>query len=691
MARDRFRYFRIEARDLLDQLGQGVLDLEKDAPPPDLVARLLRLAHTLKGAARVVKQPEIADLAHNIEDGLAVIRETPRAMTRAEIDTLLAHLDGISTRVAALSVPVASTPDAMALAGTAATASLETEELFRAFRPDVHEMDGLLDALAEAQSQLTSLGPIVGRVERLRHHADLVLDHLASPIASDSRASDRSESQARALADDLRTMCGTIERDLTHRVTQITREFHEARGAAERLRLVPANALFTLLERTARDAAQALGKRVIFEGRGGGVRIDPQVLAIVQSALVQMVRNAVAHGIESAAERTTAGKPADGLVILEVSRRGHRAVFSCQDDGRGVNLKAIKQLAEQKGLTDAEAPVTDSTELFRLLLKGGISTSGTVTGVSGRGVGLDVVREAADRLGGDVTVQTTEGAGTTISVIVPLTLASIESLLVETAGTTAVLPLDAVRGSVRLSTDAIVRTAAGQSIVYDGQHLPLGALALALVPGHAATRETHDASVVVVQGSGGRAAFEVDRVLGTASSVLRRLPELAPAAPYIAGVSLDDDGVPRPVLDPDALVNAASRALAARDQPRSVRPHVLVIDDSLTTRMLEQSILESAGYIVDLATSGEEGLEKARARRYALFLVDVEMPGMDGFTFIERIKMDQELRDIPAILVTSRSSPEDQRRGKAVGARGYIVKGEFDQGVLLERIRGLVG
>lgn len=692
MARDRFFYFRIEARELLDQLGQGVLDLEKGTPPADLVSRLLRLAHTLKGAARVVKQPEIADFAHRIEDALAPMREHPRPMTRAEIDGLLAHLDGIGTRVAALSTPAASTPEVAAPSpsGTSPSIPVVTEELFRAFRPDVHEMDGLLDSLAEAQNQLSSLEPLVGRVEQLRHHADLVLDHLAAPGSADARSEDRSGSQVRVLADDLRTMCGTIERDLTHRVARITREFHEARSAAERLRLVPANALFTLMERTARDAAQTLGKRVTFDGRGGGVRVDPQVLAIVQSALVQLVRNAVAHGIESPADRTTAGKSADGRVTIEVSRRGHRVVFTCADDGRGVDLQAVRELAEQKGLSTAHLRASDSADLFQVLLKGGISTSGTVNGVSGRGVGLDVVREAADRLSGDVTVKTTAGSGTTISVTVPLTLASIESLLVETSGVTAVLPLDSVRGSVRLSADAIVRTAAGQSIVFDGQHIPLGELGLALVPSHAA-RERHDASVVVVQGSAGRAAFAVDRVLGSASSVLRRLPDLAPTAAYIAGVSLDDEGVPRPVLDPDALVAAASRALAARDEPRAARPHVLVIDDSLTTRMLEQSILESAGYIVDLATSAEEGLEKARARRYALFLVDVEMPGMDGFTFIERIRMDQDLRDIPAILVTSRNSPDDQRRGKAVGARGYIVKGEFDQGVLLERIRGLVG
>jgi len=194
----------------------------------------------------------------------------------------------------------------------------------------------------------------------------------------------------------------------------------------------------------------------------------------------------------------------------------------------------------------------------------------------------------------------------------------------------------------------------------------------------------------VVQARTGTAAFRIDQVLGTATVVVRPLPELSPAAAYIAGAAFDEEGVPQLVLDPDALVAAVGQSLAARDQPSPARPFVLVVDDSLTTRMLEQSILESAGYRVDLATSGEEALEKARQTRYALFLVDVEMPGMDGFTFVERTQAEPGLRGTPSILVTSRGSPEDRRRGHEVGAHAYIVKSEFDQGVLLERIRELV-
>jgi two-component system chemotaxis sensor kinase CheA len=196
---------------------------------------------------------------------------------------------------------------------------------------------------------------------------------------------------------------------------------------------------------------------------------------------------------------------------------------------------------------------------------------------------------------------------------------------------------------------------------------------------------------VVVSGRGGVVVVGVDRLLGTVNVVLRPLPELAPALEIVAGASLDAEGNPQLMLDPDALVAVASQRMPTNHETEVQRAPILVIDDSLTTRMLERSILESAGYEVDVAASGEEGLEKARRKRYGLFLVDIEMPGIDGFTFIERTRADPALRDIPAILVSSRASPEDRRRGEEVGALDYMIKSEFDQGALLGRIREQVG
>jgi two-component system chemotaxis sensor kinase CheA len=325
---------------------------------------------------------------------------------------------------------------------------------------------------------------------------------------------------------------------------------------------------------------------------------------------------------------------------------------------------------------------------MKLLLRGGISTASSVSEVSGRGIGLDVVREVVERIGGEIAVRSERGTGTSFELVVPVSIASLDVLVVEAGGVITALPIDAVRGTLRIDDADLARTAHARSIIHAGTATPFVSLAGLLRRGESA-RVRRGSIGVIVEGAGGIAAIGVDRLVGTLSTVVRPIPAVAGADPVIAGASMDAMGNPQLVLDPDRLVEAArTRTL---EPARVVERHsVLVIDDSMTTRMLEQSILESAGYDVDTATSGEQGLEAARKKRYALFLVDVEMPGIDGFTFVERVRADPDLRGTPAILVTSRNSAEDRQRGTDVGAQGYIVKSEFDQADLLARIQRMV-
>jgi two-component system, chemotaxis family, sensor kinase CheA len=689
VAHDPYKYFRVEARELVDELGRGVLALEKGAPAADGVARLLRLAHTLKGAARVVKQREIADAAHSIEDALAPLRDPSSAAGWGGVDPILALIDGISGSVAALT-PTAD-PQAPA------PARLAPDEALRTVRADVAEMDALLDGVDEAHVQLALLRRSAQSLERGLQVAGLLADQLAAPRAARDRFADGAPAndgaaspKTAALAEELRDFVAALARGLGAGVEQIDRELRQVREAAERLRLLPAAALFGSLERTARDAAQALGKRVSFDGKGGDVRLDAHVLGEIQSALVQLIRNAVAHGIEPESARRATRKPPEGRVCVEIVRRGRLVSFVCADDGRGVDVDGILRAAQRKGLVSGDAEKLGPAQLLRLLLTGGISTSGAVTEVAGRGVGLDVVRAAVERLGGEVSVETTPGKGTVVELVVPTSLAALDVLIVEAAGVSAAIPLDTVRRALRIGTQAVAQTAEGETIVFEGKVIPFLPLERPLARQRLPGRAAKAWSTVVIQGGGGLAAVGVDRLLGTASLVVRPLPELAPADPMVAGAALAADGSPRLVLDADGIVAQALRpGPNSGAQPPAGRP-ILVIDDSLTTRMLEQSILEAAGYVVDLVASAEEALLKTGQREYGLFLVDVEMPGMDGFTFVERTRADPALRDIPAILVTSRSSPEDRRRGETAGASAYIVKSEFDQADLLGRIAQLM-
>lgn len=683
MAEDPYKYFRLEAREILDQLGQGALDLEKGPPAPDAVARLLRLAHTLKGAARVVKQPAIADHAHTLEGVLSPLQDPSLPLSRARIDQVFGLVDDIGKGVALLTPPPSSE----------SSPAHPSEQTLPAFRPAKDDLDLLLDSVFEAQVRLGALRPRLAQVEQARRMASLVVSQLSRPGDSEtSRASGPvANDKARSMATDLREVVSAIEHDLVSNIDRLDRELRQVREAAERLRLAPASSLFTFLERAVRDVAQALGKRVLFETTGGDVRVDPFVLSVMQSALLHAARNAVAHGIEAGdGARRTAGKPIEGRVAVRVVQRGTVVSFACSDDGRGVDLDAVRRSPPARQLALREGRELAPAELLRLLLKGGISTSGTVTEVSGRGIGLDVVREAADRLGGEAALRTDAGRGTTVEIVVPLSVASLHALTVEAAGGTVALPLDSVRGTLRVSPADIVRGEQHESVVFDGQAIPLASLTSALSAGRSSTLASGRGPAVVVRGRTGDVAFTVDRIVGPARVIARPLPDLTPAFGHVAGASLDDVGDPLLVLDPDQLVAGAGQAAAIPAVTISPRVPILVVDDSLTTRMLEQSILESAGYAVDVACSGEEALSKARATGYALFLVDVEMPGMDGFELIEQIRRDPALQHIPSVLVTSRDSQQDRQRGENAGAQAYIVKSEFDQGVLLEQIRSLV-
>lgn len=682
MARDPYRYFRVEARELLEQLGAGVLDLEKGAEPAAAVARLLRVAHTLKGAARVVKHREVADLAHAVEDALEPVRDAGAAVDRGRVDALLGLVDGVAACLRALDAPVAAAAESTPSAAAAAAA----DDGAPALRADDGALEALLANLTEATAQLALARQALQPFERLRSLAKLLGDQVSSPRGL---ASQGTAQKLGALVDELRGTVAALERDLGAGVERAEREVRHARESAERLRLLPAALLFHSLERTARDAGVGVGRRVAFEGAGGEVRLEGRVLAAVGAALVQAVRNAVAHGIEPAAARAAAGKAPVGRVAVTVSRRGDRVCFACADDGAGVDLEAVRAAAERRGMSAREAGALGPDELGRLLLGGGISTSAAVTELAGRGVGLDLVRATAEGLGGEVELRTERGRGTTVELVVPVLASSLESLVVEASGQVVAIPLSATRRTLRVLAGELTRGPDGETVAFDGAAIPFLALdrALGRSPGGAARAW----AAVVVESGGALLAVGVDRLVGVESVVLRPLPELAPPHPAVIGVWLDAAGRARVVVDPAGLLAAAARRGADPGAASTARPTILVIDDSLTTRMLEQSILESAGYEVDVAVSGEEALAKARERSYGLFLVDVEMPGMDGFTFIERARAEPALRAVPAILVTSRASPEDRARGAAAGAVGHIEKSEFNQAELVARIRGLIG
>ncbi len=718
MQKDPYKYFRIEAKELLEGLDRGVLDLEKPATARDAVGRLLRVAHTLKGASRVVRQAKIGELAHAFEDALGPHREPTSATPPQEVvNQLLAMLDEIKALIAKLDAPatdapakapvvkppaaaaapiVNGMPEAHALIpapvreAPAPVREAAAEERIETLRVEIAEVDALLESISE-------LGIRMGAFRRHLEASSRVERAAAALVEQLHRRSDKgapASGKARILAEEVRFSVSGMRHALTSALERAEEELSQVVDRSEAIRLVPASVVFAALERGVRDAAQSVDKPVELFTQGGETRLDGHVLSALREALLHVVTNAVTHGVESAAERKAAGKPPISQLHLTAERKGSRVVFSCRDDGKGVDIEAVRRLAVQRGLVSAsDAAALSPEQVVRFIFSPGLTTASQVTALAGRGVGMDVVREVTERLKGEVVARSERGKGTTVEISVPLSLTSLTVLVVEAGEVTVAVPMDAVRRTRRVLETQLHRSAQGDCLLEEERAIPFVPLSRLLRGEEHPVAPRQAWSVLVLRAGGDTLAVGVDRIREIESVVLRRLPALAGPLPVFAGASFDSEGNPQPVVDAAGLIKAARELSGAQaaQLASSARPPVLVIDDSLTTRMMEKSILESAGYEVDLAVSAEDGLAKAGKRAYGLFVCDVDMPGMSGFDFVTRTRQDQAFRRIPAILVTSRSSEEDRRRGATAGASAFIVKGEFDQGVLLGKIRELIG
>ncbi|WP_437728450.1 hybrid sensor histidine kinase/response regulator [Sorangium sp. So ce861] len=681
MGSDLYKYFRMEAQELADGLAWRLLDLKEQGGQGESLDQCFRLAHTLKGAAGAAKQLKIAELAHTVEDVLTPFRRDRQPIPAAHMSELMRLIGLIRDEVSRLAAEEPCDPER----GRPARRSAHEEVA----RVDLAHVGALADEIGEAIVQLESLRSSAEALDR----AERLTEALGAVSSPEEAARNLGELGARRAGGLYRELCAALaaaRAELARGIDRLSTELRQAQARTRELQLLPCAGVLEAVELAVREAAESLGKRVDFQASGGDIRLDSAVISALRDAALHMARNAVDHGIEPEAARRAAGKPAAGQIRLRVEQRGSRVALICSDDGRGVDVAAVRRAVVRAGLRrEEEAYDLTAEDALELIFGPGVSTCEAITSLSGRGVGLDVVRETAAKLSGTASAQSQPGRGTTIELVVPISLSSVTALRIEDGGHVALLPLDAARLALRLDAGAIVRGPERDAIVIEDRAVPFARLAAVL---GAAEPEGEPRCAVVVGAGPSQAVLGADRLLGAVPVVVKPLPAAAGAPPAALGASLDARGDPVLVLDPRGLVELVRAAgpSGARRRERRPPPPILVVDDSLTTRMLEQSILESGGYEVDLASSGEEGLRRAAERRYGLFLVDVEMPGMNGFQFAERVRADPALRETPLVIVTSLSSAADRRRAREAGADDYIVKGEFDQRRLLDTVAGLV-
>jgi len=498
------------------------------------------------------------------------------------------------------------------------------------------------------------------------------------------------------LQDDIRHLATGFNED-TLRMTLVSGELQDS---INRVRMLPLSALFNLFPRLLRDIARQEGKEVELQIEGAQAQLDKKIIEELKDPLTHLLRNALDHGIEKPEVRLSAGKRPVGHLKLSATQKASSVVIEIEDDGAGIDLERVRALALRRGFaTDAELQEMTDQQILGLVFRPGFSTKGMITDLSGRGVGLDVVLTNIERMKGTITVASVPGRGSTFSIRLPITLATTQALLVKVSGQTFAIPLAAVEVIGEVGLDQVTSVESREAVLIEGVPTALVRLHEILhLKETSARMEAGDKMPVVVLGSTEeRVAFLVDELLGEHEIVVKGFGAPLRRVRNVSGATIAGDGAIVLILNVFDLIKASQkvRGLWLADKRRAeaglrAKSRVLVVDDSVTTRLLEKGILENNGYEVALAVDGVDALEKLANGNFDLVVSDVEMPRMNGFEFTRRLRREEAHRELPVILVTSLSSEEDKKTGVEAGADAYIVKGAFDQGNLIATIRQLL-
>ncbi len=734
--------FKVEQGEHIQKITQGLLTLEKEKLSPKkrqaLLEEIFREAHSLKGEARSVGLTVIESLGHALEDLLLQTKEGHLAFSADLFDLLYQALDAVELVMERIEAGDATTPaKVIALltrleeAGEGVTDSEKPADQTKVEAPDTALSAGpfqgdetirvsvrKLDALMEQFSEL--LGAKIRAEQRLAEvrdmqafatewhklwlawrsrHSRILRDghnEYDKDVAALLDFTAKSQEQLQAF----NSQSNLLYRQLANDTMRLSLVIDELQEEIKRVRMLPLTTITATFGRMVRDLAREQQKQISLTIAGGETELDKRVLEQMKDPLIHLLRDAVDHGIETAAERERAGKSAEGRIILSASQQGNNVVITVGDDGQGLDIPAIRQAAVRQGLfSPAGVEKLSDAESMNLIFISGLSTSKTITDISGRGVGLDVVRQNVEELHGSLEVASQPGQGTTFTLTLPLTLASSRGLLVQAGGQVFALPLTTVERMLQVERDAIAKVEGKEAITYQGRPVALAWLAdLLELP--AGPRKTDRLTVVIVGAAEKRLGLVVDDLAGEQEIVMKSLGKQLAKVGGIAGATVLGSGQIILVLHTADLVKLAVRTQArsplvadATTAPKEAvqRKTILVVDDSITTRTLEKNILEAANYEVKLATNGEEALALLLSGSLPNLIVsDIKMPRLDGFGLTRRVKGDERYADIPVILVTSLDSPADKARGIEVGADAYIVKSSFDQSNLLETIEQLV-
>jgi chemotaxis protein histidine kinase CheA/ActR/RegA family two-component response regulator len=713
--------FLEETTQRLESLGQKLLRLEAAPHDLDLVRDIMRDLHTVKGSSAFVGLRKLNRLSHRAEDLVIRVRDGALAADRAVIDALLGASDvmrEILSRAAAgrsIDVDITSALARLNISGTfpagvAAQTPAEPKpteskpaaatKVESTLRVDFEKLDTLMNLVGElvlgrnafssGVQGLSSLGREVEAQRRMARRAG----------TGQSVTAQERKALLRTLADELGRTARVFEettQDLDDAVLRLHHTSEQLRDQVMKLRMVPVGRVLTKYHRTVRELAHQLGKKARLELVGAETELDKVVVEQLDEPLLHLVRNALDHGVEAEAARASAGKPAEGILRMAAHQRGNQIVLEISDDGAGIDPVKVRRKAEEKHLLpEAELALQTDEQVLDLIFRPGFSTAAAVSEISGRGVGMDIVRETLSRLKGTVEVTSSKGRGTTFTLKLPLTLAIIQVLLVRAGGELLALPLDRVSRTLEIPRDGVRRLAERTTFRMETREgasdIALLALGEALgLPGQDEREPDANLLVVLVELHGERFGLVVDRFDGKREIVIKGMGTILEEVPGAAGATLVGDRVVLIVDVPQAIsfgLRARATPVAAQAASASAKPsakRILLVEDSDVIRRSLARMLREAGYEVIEARDGAEALELAERQRFDLVSTDVQMPNVDGYELTRRLRARPEFRSTPILMVTARAERIDRVRGFDAGVDEYIVK-PLDRAELLRAV-----
>jgi len=762
--------FQVEADEHLKAMSSGLMELEKTPAgqrSTELVEKIFREAHSLKGAARAVNLTAVETVCQQLESMFAAFKRGEVAPSPQLFDLLHEAVGALkklvaaggAARDAAEQSPLSSLPRRLEAAAKGISPGEPEKEatvrevgpgkgppapeagareapegarvqpvpaervvLAETVRVSTAKLDSVLrqaeelilakltggQRVAELHRITSALAARKKAREKIRPHV-LGVQAMLETEAKNGRHGktklnvakllefvDQDSTALGALENALAPMAASAEQDSRALAKMVDNLLEDAK----KVLMLPFSSLLDVFPALVRDLSRDRGKETELAVEGAEIEIDRRILEEMKDPLIHLVRNCVDHGIEPPAERTRKSKPARGTITITVSQKdAGKAEIVISDDGAGIDVAKVRSAAQKLGIVSAEeASGLGEQEALSLAFRSGVSTSAIVTDISGRGLGLAIVQEKVEKLGGAAFIESRRDDGTTIRVVVPLTLAAFRAVVVRASEQHFALPTTGVERVARVGDEDIKTVENRETLQINGRAISLVRLGdiLGLPPRGTPGESTSPGQVVVLSSGGGRIAFLVDEIVNEQEVLVKGLGKQLSRVPNVAGATMLGTGRLVPILSVPDLMRSATKAAApalrqgAAEAAQARQKSVLVVEDSITARTLLKNILEAAGYQVKTAVDGIDALTALKTEGFDVVVSDIEMPRMDGFDLTARIRADKKLAELPVVLVTALESREHRERGIDVGANAYIVKSSFDQSNLLEVIGRLI-